>query len=196
MELKTKIIMKNSRKKFTLRHNESGFVFLELAVGLPLIIMLLWSMNNLFHNAWNKCNMMIVDFILQQEMHSVMMRIVDTSKIAYDFQITDNGQSLMLNYYEVKEDKHLKYLNGEGTNNPSDKRRYFKDGGKIYTGRTESTGNANPLTGDSSFGRTSVKSFKCTALSNNLIHIRLDAQSLVSKNNIVLTTVIYIKGKN
>ena len=130
--------------------NERGFVMLELVVGLPLMVMMLWSMGHLFTNTWQKCRFAVADFILQQEMESVIVRIIENAKIASNIEIEDNGASLNLYYYEWE----------NITDQPTlQQYRYFKHDGNICRGRTISSGRKNPLTGNDVLSSTMITKF-------------------------------------
>ena len=162
-----------------LKGNERGFVFLELVIGLPLIIILLWSMNSLFTNSWYKCKYMIADFVLQQEMESAMARIVETAKVAYNYD--ENSETF--SYYKFNESNNI---------SSTGKYRYFTKEGKIYRGVT--SGNTNPITGDSWIAETSVTKFNCIHKNSKLLYIRFEAESTISKHNIILVTEVYMRG--
>ena len=161
--------------------DERGIVFLELMIGLPLIVILLWSMNNMFSNSWYKCKYMIADFILQQEMESAMARVVETAKAAYRYE---DG---VFYYYEAKK-------SGGEYKIVSSKYRYFVDNMKMYRGVT--SGNSNPITGDSWNSGTFITKFYCRPVPSNpkLLYIRLEAMSGISRHTIVLTTEVYMRG--
>ncbi len=167
------------------KNNECGFVFLELAVGLPLIIMLLWTMNSMFANTWQKCKFAMADFVLQQEMELVMARMVEMAKIAYKVDIKNNGSSITFYYYEFTD------FNGPQSNTYI----YFQRGILLHRGVT--SGLSNPITGLDMYSSTAVNKFYCRLLAPehpNLLHITLDAKSLVSQHNFTLTTEVFMRG--
>ena len=175
------------------KYNERGFIFLELMIGLPLIVMLLWSMNSLFLNSWNKCKFMMADFILQQEMESAMERIVEIAKVTYNFE-QSNGINIFY-YYKLDNDfNYIINIDNESNDNTHDVYRYFEKEGKLYRG--VKSGASNPITGDSWMFGTRVTKFDCQQLSSNpkLLYIRLEAKSDISEHNIVLMTEVFMRG--
>ena len=169
--------MKKLQKIFILL-NERGFLLLEWIIALPLIVMLLWSFNNLFINSYDKCKFLIADFILQQEMESALSRIVEIARISYEFEDKNDVYT-----FKYKSMKNISHENGQY--------KYFKDEGKIYRG--VSSGNSNPITGDSWQSNTIVTKFKCQQ-NGKLLHIRLEAKSTLSNHEIFLTTEVYMRG--
>ena len=176
------------------KHNldEKGFVFLELMIGLPLIVILLWSMNSLFTNSWYKCKYMVADFILQQEMESAMARIVEVAKIAYKVEISSDGDSIKFYYYKLEKFVDISKIDNVNDESTHDSYIYLSKDGKMYRGVT--SGISNPITGDSYLADTKVTSFKCIQKTSKLLYIKLEAVSTVSEHNIVLTTEVYMRG--
>lgn len=173
--------------------NERGFVFLELMIGLPLIVMLLWSMNRLFINSLNECKFMMADFILQQEMESAMARIVETAKFTYNFEKLNDINTF--HYYKLDGD-FIDIINIDNLNddNTHDVYKYFENDGKIYRG--VKSGISNPITGDSWLFNTTVTAFKCEKMPSNpkLLYVRLEAKSDVSEHKIILITEVFMRG--
>ena len=171
--------------------NERGFVFLELMIGLPLIVMLLWSMNNLFVNSWYKCKFMVADFVLQEEMESAMARIVEAAEVAYKLDISSSGESVTFMYHKLNDIHDLEYIDIESNNKTHDSYTYFKNDRKICRGSS-----SNPITGDSWLSETNVTKFECHQIASNpkLLHIRLEAKSTVSNHNIILTSEVFMRG--
>ena len=156
---------------------------LELVVGLPLIVIMMWSMGHLFTNTWQKCRFAVADFVLQQEMESTLARMVDHAKIAHTVVIEDNGRTLTL--------YHCKWASVTDTPDYNSKYKYFKDGGRINRGSA-----TNPLTGNDILANSSVTKFNCSQISNHkkLLKIQLEAISLVSQHEIKLNTIVFLKG--
>ena len=192
-------IMRKLQKIFGLlrnnqKHNldERGFVFLELMIGLPLIVILLWSMNSLFTNSLYKCKYMVADFILQQEMESAMARIVEVAKVAYKAEILSDGSSVRFYYYKLDKFIDISKIDDENDESTHDRYIYLFKDGKMYRG--VKSGATNPITGDSWLADTNVTSFKCIQKNPKLLYIKLEATSTVSEHNIVLTTEVYMRG--
>ena len=204
--------MKKFLKIFGLVRNERGFVLIEFIIGLPLILILLWSLNNLFINTWQKYQYSVADFILRQEMESVMQRMVEDVKRAhYVDMIQDN---LYLRYHKLNKSDDFAFFNA---NNPelkvikydstlSDSERmekvrsitssategadYIRNMQEIYYKSTN-----NPITGESILSKTQVTKFKTELVKDKLLKITLEAKSAVSGHSITLRTKVYIRGQ-
>ena len=167
------------------KFNEGGFVFLELAVGLPLIIMLLLSLNGLFLNAWTNCKYVFADFVLQQEMESAMNRIVADAKIAYAVEPPEKFNRLRFYQHSLPVFNNLQDRNNEG------KPWYKLKSGKIYH-----NGESSPITGESFLAVSYVTKFEYKQISSHpkLLYIKLEARNLRSNHKITLTTEVFMRG--
>ena len=190
------IIMKKLLKTFgfcrrndlscSIKSDERGFVALELAIGLPLIIIMLGLFNNLFTNNWQRCKFMVADFILQQDMESALARIVEDARIAYDVTLSNSGELTFRHHTMVSKAKV------ENTEETRDGKPWYKlKDGKIYR-----NGESSPMTGNDSIARTYVSKFEFKQVPdhNKLLYIRLEAKSLVSNHKLILTTEVFMKG--
>lgn len=175
--------------------DEHGIILLEFVIALPLIVILLWSMSNLFVSSWQKCKCLIADFVLQQEMQSAMVRVIDAAKVAYKFKV-DDGKYVFY-YYHFNQDvtDAAKFSNGSESDNCHEQYKYFNKEGKIYRGVSSSalSGEPNQITGDSLMFNTFVDKFEITQ-KDKLLKIKLQARSLASGNKILFITEVYMKG--
>ena len=164
----------------SLKHDERGFVFLEVLVGLPLILVLLLSLNNLFANSWTKCKHMVADFILQQEIESAMDRIITDAKTAY--KVTTNNDRLR--FYQ-----HIM---------PEFNKVQDRDIGKPYYEFKKSqiyhNGLSSPITGGNSLSGAYVKNFKYQLIKPDLLYLKIEAESVQSKHKFTLATKVFLRG--
>ena len=182
--------------------NEKGFVFLELLIGLPLILMLLWVMSGLFINTWQKCKFAVADFILYQEMQWAMERIVDDTKRAYNVKI-DNDR-LILTRHKLEDFNDFEDKDNDITQKNILKNNvtsvYFKSANKIYKGSNNdiSSGIHNPITGGDDLSDTRVNKLEFKWVQkpyqSKLLKIELEAKSYISKHSIKLSTEVFIRG--
>ena len=170
----------------SIKSDERGFVALELAIGLPLIVIMLGLFSNLFINNWQKCKFIVADFILQQDMESALARIVEDARIAYDVTLSNSGELTFRHHTMVSKAKV------ENTEETRDGKPWYKlKDGKIYR-----NGESSPMTGNDSIARTYVSKFEFKQVPghNKLLYIRLEARSLVSNHKLILTTEVFMKG--
>ena len=187
------IIMKNLRKIFCLKTakvDERGFVLLELIIGLPLMLALLLAMSSIFINTLQRCKILVADFILQQEMQSAMVRIVNDVKMANKAE-RKNSNRLVLShigeeYASIKNIKPIVYF-FEKTQQ-SDLRSIYRQR-DIYA-------KSAPITGANDFSKTNVLRFEYYPQNGNskILLLRLEAESKVSGHKFILTTKVHLQG--
>ena len=190
---------------------EGGFVFLELAIGLPLIFMLLWTMSNLFVDTWQNCRNLIADFTLQMEVQTVMQRIVDELRTARaaeklkniaarparlaihkNFLVFHTNQ----NSWEIVESKN-------STVNDTRSVYYFRESVSdndsdccyIYRQRRAYEAKSEPLTGKDDLSLTDIKQFQFESSDDKkLWRIMIRARSNVSGHEFTLKTTVFLEG--
>ena len=173
------------------KSDERGFVFLEIVIGLPLIIMLILSMNHIFVNTWKQCKYMIADFVLQQEMESAMVRIIDDARTAYDTDIKYG--KLTFKHHKITKASYLEETDETKEGKPWYKSKEVNGTDKIYR-----NGESSPITGDSFLSGTDItlKIDPRPKDKPNLLYIKLAGKSKVTKHTIVLVTEVFMKGCN
>ena len=183
------------RPMFT-RINERGFIFAELAIGLPLIILMLWSMGHLFVGTWRTCRDLIADLTLQMEVRDAMSRIVDDMRSARHLEEYSNG---------VKIDSYL--ISGSEitkTVEPGAENRlpiyYYRDqnpDGRFCIYRQRRNGaKSDPITGGDILSDVSIERFKCGKIEGKarLWTVTIEAVSLISNHRFRLQTAVYAGG--
>lgn len=167
--------------------NEHGFVFAELVIGLPLIVILLLSLNNIFVTAWTNCKYMFADFILQQEVESAMNRIVTDAQIAYDIEPPEQYGRLKFYQHEMKAFDKLKkrYNNGKPWYKLKDYRIYHN-------------GESSPITGGNILAGVLVKEFEYHQRKDinkpKLLYVKIEAESSLTHHRIIMTTEVFMRG--
>ena len=171
--------------KRNLKFNERGFVFVELVIGLPLILILLLSLSNIFVSSWTKCKYMFADFILQQELESAMNRIVTDAKIAYAIEPPEKEGRLRFYQHEAKNFKNI----DERYND--DKPWYKLDNARIYY-----NGDSSPITGGNVLAGAGIRRFKYYQVPNHpkLLYIYIEAESSITHHRIKMSTEVFMRG--
>ena len=197
--------------------DERGFVLIELIIGLPLILILLWSMNNMLINTWQKCRYAVADFILQQEMETTMARIINDAKKAQ--YVSCDTYDLRLRYYALTQFSNFQFNDKDKLKQVQKKTsltnmqkankllipvqnnddlftiEYIKNGYNMYRQVSFDGVARNPITGDSSLSETRITNFDCTFdKESKLLTIRLEAKSNISQHKIMLRTKIFVRG--
>ena len=195
---------------------EGGFVFLEMAIGLPLIFMLLWAMSNLFFNTWQNCRNLIADFTLQLEVQNAMQRIVDDLRTARKVEKKQGGvliQFNLLNGSNIIQNTHPNGNVASGEDDDKEDENTLK--GKrqpiIYFSATKSSDKTHPynwryiyrqrklgaknhpLTGSDALSDVNAKLI-VDEIKPHLWSITIEAESGVSGNKFTLKTAVFLEG--
>ena len=125
---------------------------------------------------------MFADFILQQEIESVMSRIVKDAQIAYKIKTSDGK----LRFYQHEMPSINKVQDREGG-----KPWYKLKGGAIYY-----NGEYSPITSGNYLSGVIVKNFEYYQNPDHpkLLYITIEAESFQTKHRIRLTTEVYMRG--
>ena len=177
------------------RINERGFIFAELAIGLPLIFMMLWSMGNLFSSTWTTCRSVIADFTLQMEVRDAMSRIVDDMRTAQ--HIVWDGK-LEIDHYIAGNNEIVVSRAASGV--PESRRPFFyyrsqNDDGQlcIYRQR-QKYAKSDPITGGDLLSKTNVIQFSVNEEKTRLWSITIKARSEINGHEFKLVTRVYAGG--
>ena len=184
-------LLKIKRKKFL----SGGFVFIEFAIALPLLILLAYGMATLGTKIFYLGKTQLADYVLEEEVHDVLSRFTYDARAAKIVTAYNNPPMITFNYRTINEKK-----NKDGSINKGDViadtekiRVYMVGSSKIYYERQTEIA-VNPITGDNFFGLTRVTEFKFSKLAKNVLHVTLEMQSEQTQHKIKISTAIYIPG--
>lgn len=172
---------------------QSGIIFAELAVALPLIILLVYGLATVSVKIFELGRNQLADYVLEEEAHYLLERISHQARTAkevaaynsangvkfvghtaYDLGTTLTVDDILETQYYLahqKADSQAIVLNAKR-----------KDDGTF----------TNPITGDNFFGETSLVNLKFSELNENVLHITLELESLVTGRRIKLSTAVYM----
>ena len=182
---------------------------MELAIGLPLIIMMLWAMSNLFAGTWKECRDLIADFTMQIEVNNAMQRIVSDLNVAsyadkikrgtsgaYNDQLEIknyivSGSDIILSDKSLPESKKPIYY---GVYNPEG-----SDGRKSLYRQRQLVKNAqgynHPITGDDLLSLVNIKKFDFEPQNDEQPWIiTIEAESKISNHRYELRTKVFLGG--
>ena len=163
---------------------------METAISIPVIVFLLsvlgggmmWSLRMV---SWQKD-----DWELQQELQSVLERIVEDASRAEYAKVTrlSGGDFLWLFY------RHD--LSGEKLEGAPDCTILYakQDSEKYREGRMVVHSSSMPMTGDSILGRVNITEFRCRMETPHVLHIRLTGRSFLTKHEFSLETAVFMRG--
>ena len=184
--------------------SQRGFIFLETAISLPIISMILVSTTMIFWQGWKLYRAEVADWILQEEIFHAMQHITEHVSEAQGYRqangIFQNGVTIstLANgfdrleiragiihrvnttaLYERKVESTVYIVDLDGENN-------FQ----LYADSTK-----EPLTGRNVLlGRVAITKFKCILKRPDLLRIELRGKSWKSKHEYEISTEIFLKN--
>ena len=183
-----------------------GFVLVEFAIALPLLIIILYSLAMVSLNIFRLGRDQLADYVLEAEAQYAMERITQAARYAKDVQTfgdtikvkfvyhslrnTDYNASISNPYhflYISRDIWETRYFFGQERADRGDNLNlYAERQGEIYT---------NPITGDNYFGDTKLNYLRC-ALDEpkKILHIELEMESLVTERKIKIATAVFMPG--
>ena len=179
------------------RDNAAGYVLLETAIALPLIVFLLTVLGYVTLWSFRTYQRETADINAQEELQLAMERIVEDVQNAAVIEITPNDQHLYQIHIIMHEEKEQK------VNNIKVRTSAVYRVGRLTYGQTGSMyrrllGDAGqPMTGDSFVaGETDVTEFFWEQKGSGIIRITLGLRSVVTDHEYRLATEIFLPHAN
>ena len=187
--------------RFELRSKHSGgFVLIEFAIALPLLILLSWGLATVSLKIFQLGKIQLADYVLESEAQYVIERIthqartaktVDIQKIHRDFA------KITFVYHTVENDPN------DIVSNVADVLEtqifipnidYDKDICLNINAKRKSDGSlSNPITGKNYFGDTKINMLKYDLdKSLKILHITLEMESLMTNHKLKINTAVFM----
>ena len=182
---------KLSGKKFC-----GGFVFIELAISLPLIILLMYGLANVGLKIFELSRNQLADYVLEEEAHYLLERITHQARAAKSVEVFNELNTAKFFYRTSAEDTLVhKELTIDDVWETQWYLPHTKKGSRalnVHAKRKNDEIYLNPITGDNSFGETTLVNLKFSELNENVLHITLEMKSLVTGRKLKLSTAVYM----
>ena len=177
---------------------QNGFVLAEFVIALPLLILLLFSLGQMTYKIFSIAKTQSADYVLENEVQRVLERITDDAKSAHSVEIKQaiggkEIQEIFFNYHVVgnavgREIPILIYTHRYTVS-------HSQTGGlHVYAERKKDGSKASPITGGNFFGDTAVTKLKFTQPKENILHIELEMQSLVTGKKFKVSTSVFMSA--
>lgn len=184
-----------------LKIRSGGFVLVEFAIALPLLVLVLYSLAMVSLKIFSLGKSQLADYVLEAEAQYVMEAITDVARRAREVEIHNNKIKFV--YHSVEDTSYIKYMpeNYFFINRDVWETRYFipykrndRDYPNVYAERQENIYN-NPITGDNYFGDTQLISLQCKLDEpKKILRIELEMESVVTKRRIKIATAVFMPG--
>lgn len=177
-----------------------GFVLVEFAIALPLLILLGWGLATVSVNIFKLGRMQLADYVLETEAQFAMQRIVQQARAAKEIELDDSNDDahmIKIIYHTIHEhptgDEVLRIADAWETqyfvlHRDTDREIYDAIDAKRQLDGTLS----NPITGGNSFGETKINFLRFREMGNNVLHISLEMESLVTERKIKISTAVFM----
>ena len=165
--------------------SQKGFVLIEFVIALPLIILLLYGLTQSTLMIFKVTGEQANDYELEVDVQDVLTRITKDLRTASSVERSprlNNIDTLIIKYHAIKYDAK-KIIDLIDT-------RVYKvgDNYKLQAKRRDDGTYLNPITGDDLI----VKQLKYSKLDENVIHIKLEMQSLQTNRIVKVSTAVFM----
>ena len=172
------------------RNNSGGFVFVEFAIALPLLILLMYGLATVSTQIFYLGKIQLADYVLEEEVHEVLSRIIYDARAAKNVIAIKGSPTLTFTYRMVNESN----LSDGVIAVNSDDRVYLWQNSKLYYKR-QTYNPTTPITGDDYFGETQVTQFNSEFdKGKKILHVTLEMKSEISLHKIKISTAVYVPG--
>ena len=176
-----------------------GFVFVEFAIALPLLILLMYGLTIVGLKIFDVGKDQLADYVLEEEVHDVLSRMIYDARAARSVKIENSVSTVTFTYDTIKEVivSSGGRENGDVIANREEPRVYkligtLKQEGSKIDYKRQVEGDKNPITGDNYFGKTRIMQFKFKKIAENVLHVTLEMQSEVTGHKIKISTAVYM----
>ena len=184
-----------------------GFVLVEFAIALPLLILVMYGLAIVSIEIFKLGKDQLADYVLESEAQYVMERITHEVRLAKKVEIHNDYNEIKIIYHSVDDDNESYRFNKEEPATTywlfSSKdvletqfiytyQRTGRDYLNLYATRQNVSVPSNPITGENSFGDTKINSLKFSKLNDNVLHIELEMESLVTPSRIKVATAVFM----
>ena len=190
-----------------------GFVLVEFAIALPLLILVLYGLAIVSVNIFSLGRDQLADYVLEEEAQYVMELITSEARVAKEVVIHNTSNKIKIVYHAVDDwnDKKdngyystgFKVANGAycilfGDRDVLETQYIYpyqkkgSDFSNLYAQRQEDQ-HTSPITGENSFGDTRLISLQYELNeSKKILHVELVMESLVTGHRIKIATAVFM----
>lgn len=188
------------------RRRSGGFVLIEFAIALPLLILVAYGLTSVGVKIFQVGRNQLADYVLESEARYVMERITQQARVAEQLRVENsikNVSMIKFVYHTVEDRGRWNKFNDEKESRATidDVRETQFYVPRIVSGevcvslnakRLNVTSLVNPITGGNSFGDTKINLLKYRELNDNVLHITLEMESLVTGHKVKISTAVFM----
>ena len=168
-------------------------MLIEFAIALPLIILLVYGLANVGIKIFELGRNQLADYVLEEEAHYLMERITHQARTAKGIEAINALNKVKIFYHTSDEGSTALTIDDvRETQWFITHQKKGSSARNLYAKRQDDGVYLNPITGDNSFGETTLVNLKFSELNENVLHITLELKSLVTDRTIKLSTAVYM----
>ena len=196
-----------------LKIRSGGFIVLEFAIALPLLILVMYGLAIVSVNIFKLGKEQLADYVLEAEARYVMESITQKARVAKEIDIDSSRNKLKIVYHAVDDWKDAnRYYNETlkdaaggfkhriyGARDVLETQYFFnlQDSSgyaKLYAKRQDDENYTTPTTGNDSISQTNIISLKYddSDKDKKILRIELEMESKVSKHKIKIATAVFM----
>lgn len=181
--------------------NEKGFLLAEFVIALPLLILLIYTLTNIFLNVRQFAKNQAADYVLAEEAHEILERISKDARSASEVTYSKQGdlreiifvfhadaKNSIRNIVDVLDTRrYILYSKKENfTGDEQEKIFHF------YSQRQAVNTPTSPTSGDMLSADTTVTKFDFDIREEKILHISLEIKSLKTKRTLKMNTSVFM----
>ncbi len=170
-------------------------MLVEFAIALPLLILLGYGLAIVGVKIFQLGKAQLADYVLENEAQYVIERITHQARAAKEVIAENQNNQVKFVYHTAVDDKYdpnasfADVCETQFISSYQKAGRYYPN---LYATRQNVSAPSNPITGENSFGDTQIISLKFAELNDNVLHVSLEMESLVTHRRIKINTAIFM----
>lgn len=168
-------------------------MLVEFAIALPLLILLGYGLTVVGMKIFQLGKAQLADYVLENEAQYVIERITHQARAAKEV-VADNRRNKVTFVYHTAVDINSNAALADvcETQIFSTYQRSGRAYPNLYATRQDVSPPTNPITGENFFGDTQIISLHCAELNDNVLHVSLEMESLVTRRKIKINTAVFM----
>lgn len=168
-------------------------MLVEFAIALPLLILLGYGLSIVGVKIFQLGKAQLADYVLENEAQYVIERITHQARAAKEV-VADNQKNQVKFVYHTAVDANSNVAIADvwETQYIYTYRKAGRGYPNLYAMRQYVSAPTSPITGENSFGGTKINSLKFAELNDNVLHVSLEMESLVTGRRIKIDTAIFM----
>lgn len=182
---------------YRMKLKSGGFVFIEFAIALPLLILLMYGLATVSIKIFQLGKVQLADYTLETEANYVLEQITHEARAAKSITIEKINaagtlEKITIIYHTVDENDGVPFINDTwATRIYIPRAKKGTDIFNIYAKRKDDGIYTSPITRANYFGETTISQLKFSR-DGKILHIVLEMESINTGKKIKLCTAVFM----